>query len=293
MKKIYAFILFVGLLCTAIILHPAQAQNKVSYQTHDPAVRDPENKIKYRFEPNGISYSINPDWDNSRKMLRMQHSSEKDYVRYDEYFNRAIKRGTTILATGDKPRFAILYSAFQSKVDPDLIKMGDGRIRIILEKDSFWLDELSPGKVIFHPSATSYFFSDSRFPALEIKLLISQAADWGSVARLQLRNKTGKTISVQTELVYGGLRSCGRTFSASYFSPDEKEDIQSNLIQLGKGKVTITDKKFPGSLSIFSNPVSHPIILEQHVVFPFSSGIGAGKSERIYFTIGLFFKQDP
>src|SRR6478609_5138229 len=152
MKKIKTFILFAGLLLTAINLLSAQAQNKVSFQAHDPVIGDPENKIKYQFEPDGISFSINPGWDNSRKMLRMQHSAEKDYVYYDEYFNRAIKRGTTILATGDKPRFAVLYSAIQSRVDPDLIKMGDGRIRIILEKDSFWMDELSPVKVIFQPS---------------------------------------------------------------------------------------------------------------------------------------------
>lgn len=284
--------LFAGLLFTAISLHTAQAQTTVSFQVHDIAVGDPENKIKYQFEPDGVSYSIKPNWDNNRKMLRMQHSAEKDYVHYDEYFNRAIKRGTTILATGDKPRFAVLYSAFQSRVDPDLIKMGDGRIRIILEKDSFWLDELSPAKVIFHPSATSYFFTNNRFRGLEIQLLISQASAWGAMARLQLTNKTNQTIPVRTEFVYGGLRTCGRTFSASYFQPGEKEDIQSNQIKISEGEATITDKKFQGSLTILSNPVSHPFIQKQHVVLPFSSGIGAGKSGRIYFTIELFFKED-
>jgi hypothetical protein len=252
----------------------------------------PEDKIKYKFEPDGISYSINPNWDNNRKMLRMQHSAEKDYVHYDEYFNRAIKRGTTILATGDKPRFAVLYSAFQSRVDPDLIKMGDGRIRIIIEKDSFFLDELSPGKVIFQPSATSYIFSNNRIQGLEIQLLVSQAAAWGAVAKLQLTNKTGQTIRIHTELVYGGLRTCGRTFSASYFSPVEKENIQSNQVNLSEGEATITDKKFQGSLTILSNPVSRPFFQNKRTVFPFSSDIGAGKSESIFFTIGLFFKED-
>jgi hypothetical protein len=147
-------------------------------------------------------------------------------------------------------------------------------------------------KVIFQPSATSYFFTNSRFSGLEIQLLISQAADWGALTKLQLTNKTGQTIRVQTELVYGGLRTCGRTFSASYFSPVEKEEIQSNQIKLSEGKATISDKKFQGDITITSNPVSHPFIQNQHTVFPFSSGIRAGKSERIYFTIGLFFEEN-
>ena len=69
-----------------------------------------DSHIKYRVNDKGYSFSINPQWDNTKKALRMDHRSNNDFVLYDESFNRGIRRGYNILATGDKPRFVKLVN---------------------------------------------------------------------------------------------------------------------------------------------------------------------------------------
>src|ERR1700674_2178711 len=117
MQKTISLFLFVLTFCLAfnqIIEAQDKSEMHPSVQTAST-----EDKIKYQFTGDGSSFTIQPGWDNSRKMLRMQHSDEKDLVRYEEYFNRAVKRGSTILVTGDKPRFALMYTEQSDKTDPD------------------------------------------------------------------------------------------------------------------------------------------------------------------------------
>src|ERR1700730_7276008 len=181
MKKIIWLCLFASTFCFA------------SVQTIEAQTGSPENKIKYQFTGDGSSFTIQPGWDNSRKMLRMQHSDEKDLVRYEEYFNRAVKRGSTILVTGDKPRFALMYTEKSDKTDPDLDKMGDGRIRITIEGKDVLLELLPDIKTICNPSSTEYDFSLPSYPKLCMKLLVSQAVDWGAVASLSFNNNSSSS----------------------------------------------------------------------------------------------------
>src|SRR6202790_5680456 len=255
MKKTIRSYLFTSIFCFFLI-QATQGQSG-----------SPENKIKYQFAGNGSSFTIQPGWDNSRKMLRMQHSDEKDLVRYEEYFNRAVKRGSTILVTGDKPRFALMYTEKSDRVDPDLNKMGDGRIRITIDGRELWLDLLPYIKTIFNPSSTEYDFSLPSYPKLSMKLLVSQAVDWGAVARLSFNNNSSSAIQLKADWIYGAVRRCGRVFSAAYFSPNEKEDLESNAVTISDGFAKLSSSDIPGTDYIHSIPSVIPVRDGSFVLF--------------------------
>lgn len=57
-------------------------------------------------------------------------------------FNRGIRRGRTILVAGDRARFALMATLPEERSDPDLITLGDGRVRIREGDNETWLDLL-------------------------------------------------------------------------------------------------------------------------------------------------------
>ncbi len=250
-------------------------------------------KIKYQFVGDGSSIAVKPEWNNDRKMLRMMHSDEMEYVRYDEYFNRAVKRGRTVLVSGDKPRFALIYSAKSNQVDPDMYKMGDGRIRLTMNGKEIWLDCVPDINTTFNPSSTEYICHPTLFPGLAIRLLVSQAADWGAVARLSFSNSSGSPMQLKADLIYGGIRKCKRTFSASYFSPYEKEDISSNNVELGRESARLSDKNIEGDVLISSIPAVKPGQDTGHVFFSVPVTVRGGAEKQIYFILSLSLPQDP
>ena len=244
-------------------------------------------KIKYSFVGNRTSFTINPEWNNEKKALRMMHSDEMNMVCYDQYFNRAVKRGETILVTGDKPRFSLMYTEKLNRVDPDLDKMGDGRILITMDGKDFWLDLLPGIKTTFNPSSTEYEFSLPTYPKLTMKLLVSQAADWGAVARLIINNTSIATIQLKVTLVYGGLRRCGRVFSAAYFSPDEMENLESNVVSISHGYANLSSSDIPGTLYVHSVPSVNPVLDQSHALFSNPISIKPHTGKKIYFIIEL------
>lgn len=241
--------------------------------------------IKYQINKNGYSISIRPEWDNTVKMPRMSHRSEVDSVLYDEEFNRGIRRGNTILVTGDRPRFAIMKNLKQDKSDPDLIKMGDGMIRIKIDGQEEWLHLQKNISVVFNPGSTEYTCIVSPYSDLKIHLLVSQAKDWGAVIKLTCTNTSDQTIQLNAGLLYGGIRKCDRTFSASYFSPNAKEDLSNNRLDTIKDATQISSDDIPGKIVISQIPSSLPIIESGKVSYSQDLIIKAAESKVIYFRV--------
>ncbi len=244
-----------------------------------------EEPIKYQINKNGYSISIKPEWDNAVKMPRMNHKSEVDSVLYDEEFNRGIRRGNTILVTGDKPRFAIMENLKQDKLDPDLIKMGDGMIRIEIDGREEWLHLQKNISVVFNPGSTEYTCAVSSSPGLKIHLLVSQAKDWGAVIKLTCTNISDQTIQLNAGLLYGGIRKCGRTSTASYFSPIAKEDLSNNRLDTIKNATQISSDDIPDKILIYQIPSNSPVIKGGKVLYSQELIIKAAESKVIYFIV--------
>lgn len=241
--------------------------------------------LKYQINKNGYSISIRPEWDNTIKMPRMSHRSDVDSVIYDENFNRGIRRGNTILVTGDRPRFAIMNNLKQDKLDPDLMKLGDGMIRIKIDGQEEWLHLQKNISVVFNPGSTEYTCTLSSFPGLKIYLLVSQAKDWGAVIKLTCTNISNQTIQLNAGLLYGGIRNCGRTMSASYFSPNAKEDLSNNRLDTIKNATQISSADTPDKIIIYQIPGNSPVINGHKVLYSQELIIKAAESKDIYFVV--------
>lgn len=243
-------------------------------------------KIKYQIEPDGYSFSIQPNWNNEIKMHRMSHRSDVDSVVYDEYYNRAIRRGNSILVSGDKPAFALMQYLKQDKLDPDLVKMGSGRIQVTIGDKSGWLELQKDIKVIFRPWSTEYDCTLPFANDLKIKLVVSQARDWGMVVKLSFQNISSQQIAIGTNLLFGGLRVCGRTFSASYFS-ETKEDENDRCVIDEKNQVAeLSSSGLPGKTIITAIPYSEPVVLQSRVSFTHELNLKKEETGTIYFAIG-------
>jgi len=202
-----------------------------------------------------------------------------------QYFNRGVKRGTTILVTGDRPRFALMRTLPDDKLDPDLIKLGDGRVRIGEGDNAVWLDECRAVSTVFHPHGTEYTVSSPDFPDLSISLVVAQAGDWGLVARLSLANESARPVETRVDVCYGGLARCGRTMDAAYF-PLDGVDTSRNTVIGADDHVTLADRDLPDHVVVVSVPRQQPAVSGPYVSFAHSVGLAPGETCRVYLIAG-------
>ncbi len=208
-------------------------------------------------------------------------------------FNRGVKRGTTILVTGDRPRFALMRTLPDDRLDPDLIKLGDGRVRIGGENGhgAVWLDECRRVETVFHPYGTEYRLSSPLVPGLSIHLLVAQAGDWGLVARLSLVNRSAQPMDARVDVVYGGLARCGRTMDAAYIPPDGGDASRNTTIS-ADDHATLTDRDLPGRVVVASGPDGssgpgmRPAVSGPYVSFSYHIGLTDGEARCVYLVAG-------
>jgi len=198
-------------------------------------------------------------------------------------FNRGIKRGDTILVTGDKPRFALARTLPEAKMDPDIRKLGDGRIRIRCAGAEFWLDECEEIQTTFRPSRTEYAIKSAKAGNLAMTLWVSQASDWGFVARLTVSNTGPSRLELSAEFLYGGLSTHGRTASAAYFAARD-QDTAGNTVELDEalGRLSTQDKAFDG-MKVFAAtlPPVKPTNVNGRLSFASTLALNPGESRTL------------
>jgi hypothetical protein len=196
-------------------------------------------------------------------------------------FNRGIKRDDTILVTGDRARFALLRILPDDTVMPDFQKFGDGRVQIIYQGQKHWLDLMKGCKTTFYPGATEYEWDTTTIPGLKANLLVTQAGDWGIVARLSLTNTSAQPMEVQADWIWGGVARITRTMSAEYFPPD-RDDSPGDKVALGEASATLQEDQFPYLATVAAYPLKKPVISNSRVVYSYGLNLKPGKSESVY-----------
>ncbi len=109
-------------------------------------------------------------------------------------FNRGIRRGRTILVAGDRARFALMATLPEERSDPDLITLGDGRVRIREGDNETWLDLLDGTTTVFRPNGTLY--ARTLDAGVSFRYHVYQAQDWGVVAEISLANGRDDTATL-------------------------------------------------------------------------------------------------
>ena len=240
---------------------------------------------KYKIEQDGQSFSVKCG---KVKLKFMDHTNIEAKVEANDEFNRGIKRNPAILITGDKPRFALMRTYPVAKSDPDLIKLGDCRVSVECGGVSKWLDEMSDITTVFHPGNTTYSIKDSLFTGLEFRFIVSQAENWGAVGQLTITNQQTAERKIDVKLVYGGLRRCGRTFRAAYFTADEN-DGKDDEIKIENDYAFILDNNedIHDIVSVTFKPKQSLIIENHKVTAKYKLNVKAENSATLFIQAGF------
>jgi len=256
-----------------------------THDTHKEAIAIGIESPKYKLEQDGQSFSVKCD---KVKIKFLNHANDEAIVEANDEFNRGIKRNPAIIVTGDRPRFALMRTYPEAKSGPDLIKLGDCRVYIESGGISKWLDEMSDITTVFHPGNTAYSIKDSLFIGIEFQFVVSQAENWGAVGQLTIANRQTADRKIDVKLVYGGLRRCGRTFRAAYFTANEN-DGKDDEILIENDHAFIIDKKedIHDIVSVSFKPKQALIIENQNVTANYKLNIEAENSETLFIQAGF------
>ena len=201
-------------------------------------------------------------------------------------FNRGIKRDPTILVTGDRARFALMRTLPEDLLDPDLIKLGDGRVRLVLDGRTEWLDTARDASTLFLPHGTAWSVCSSLVPDLTVDLLVTQAENWGLVAQVSLTNNGSfAALELQVEISFGGLARCGRTDSAAYFRADDDDPVDNRVVVSGK-QVTFSSPAMPDRVVARSLPACRPVLSGAKAIFTLPVLLQSGETRAVCLVAG-------
>jgi hypothetical protein len=240
--------------------------------------------IKYGIREDGVSFDLNLT-QAPKKISRTLHTSIKQEVVPIEEFNRGIKRGNIILVSGDRPRFALMRTYPEDKIDPDLIKLGDCRIGISSNSDWDWIDVSDDIKTIFKPYCTEYEIKLRQYPSTTLQLIVSQAEDWGAVVKLSVSNASEEPLKFTLRLVFGGISRHGRTHTASYLDINN-EDTSTNHVKLTTGSAIFSDANIPDQVYASSVPKTKSEIIGSRVAFDHEVSLLRGETASYSLIVG-------
>ncbi|MHB1485920.1 MAG: hypothetical protein ACYCYI_14855 [Saccharofermentanales bacterium] len=237
--------------------------------------------LKYKFVDSGKSITVNAGKKDGEFFVdRMDHSSITKKVVSDVYFNRGIRRGDTMLISGDKPRIAIMKTYHEPTYAPDLIKLGDARIFIKCGDFEEWLENADSIKTQFNPGNTRYDITFDKIENIAFRLDAYQAEGWGMILRLTSVNKSTKDTVITAEMTYGGLTHCARTFTASYFGKD-LDDVKANNIEIIDDLSILTSENIADFVAVGSLPRIKPEKTGLKTKFIFDLAIPAGEIRHV------------
>ena len=248
---------------------------------------------KYRLEGNGTSFTIESG---SHKVVRMDHRSDLKLVESDKNFNHAVRRGNTIIATGDVSTFAMLrtlsldqlnlpsealHDMSLSQLDAAILRLGDVRMRIAFNGKEEWLDEAASVHTVFNNGNTQYTIQSATFTGLKFKITVSQASDWGMTAKVVVLNKMTIPASLQITFNYGRSDIINRTFSADYFKLTDR--VKENELFIHDSIAVLHQKGQVFRTAATTWPAVHPQNIDTTANFNLSMNVAAHKSDSVYF----------
>lgn len=222
-----------------------------------------DNLQKYKFLKDGVGITVVKGKDS---ILRSGHDCNAQYVSSIKRFIRGGKRDNTIMVTGDLPCFAQMRTYPQNTLNPDIFKLGDGRIRITYNSQTFWIDSIKDIITAFHPGITTYKIKIPQIKNLVFDVSVFHAGNWGIAAKLEILNTGNRIENICAEWIYGGLRMCGRTFDAVYFYNDDKSE-QGNKLNVTGSTVVLSDTSIIDKVGVTTIPKVKPVILNNRALF--------------------------
>ena len=235
----------------------------------ETALDAPGNLHKYKLMEDGVGITVNRDHPVGMEITPI------------EKFNRGGKRGRTIMVTGDLPCFAQMRTNPEKDLNPSLIKLGDGRIRISYDSRTCYLDSIKEVETLFYPGITRYHIKMPGAEDLVFDLTVFHAGTWGIAAKLEVSNFGKEAKNVGIEFIYGGLRKCGRTSDAAYFRYDNEAE-KGNSIEITGGSALISDASIGDMVGVTTLPEVNPVVSKNRVHFTREFSLNATGGEEFY-----------
>lgn len=204
-------------------------------------------------------------------------------------FNRACKRGRAILVTGDRLRFCLMTAIPEDKQTSQLVRLGDGRLRLLVGGRTIPLDETDGVQTLFLPGATEYRIHPPDVPEIELKVKVALAGDWGLAVECSVRQTAVEKSDITLELLYGGLMPNGEVFipGGSYCLP-EQPALSTNVLSETDRFVLIAEESIPVRVRMTVCPGGEPpVIGDGNVRYIWRPNPSRGESFTTYFVAAV------
>lgn len=207
-----------------------------------------------RYELYGKGSELTVDLNTASRVInRMAHTFVDQDVEPIYFFNRAVKRGQTVLITGDKPRFALIRHFRENRQDPLHNKLGDGAVRVTVDGVSEYLHDVNNIKTHFTESGTNYEIHLQKIPELTVQMTVSQMEDFGAAVKIQVNNTAKEDRTATIRVDYGGICTHGRTYTGAYFFL-ENDNYENNFVTLSQQEAILENTKIPEKIKVWCVP---------------------------------------
>ncbi|MCP4165251.1 MAG: hypothetical protein GY759_05070 [Chloroflexi bacterium] len=241
--------------------------------------------FKYQIADDGVAILLPHVDQNPARIRRTDHLSQTSLVTPDQVFNRGVKRDPCILVTGDLPRFALACSFPGDFPGPDLVKLGEGRIKIHCGDVNLWLDECDHIATLFRPGGTEYYVTSQYLPDLQLRLTVSLAGNWGLVSKLSITNVGEEAVVISVGFEYGGIGRHGRTFRPAYF-PSDYDDSVGNQLEVVDQAILIQAPDIPFYVAVSGHSLPQPSIRNSKAWFETTISIAPDEMQSAGIVVG-------
>lgn len=139
-------------------------------------------------------------------------------------YNWVARRDPMFLVSGDLPRFAMMRTYRVPDINPPYAKLGDLRIRLMIDGVGYWLDETDPVAARFYPWGTEHSLHVGERTPVQVNVSAALVGNMGIGMCLTLN--AGESVDVTVELYFGGAAVQEAPLVSSYLAvlPDDGVD---------------------------------------------------------------------
>lgn len=249
-------------------------------------------EIKYRFYEDGKGICTTcGNKVPAKKISRMSHDSKTSMVFPDEYYNHGKKRGQTVIVSGDRPNFAVICLQKQDRLDPDMVKFGDCRVRIGWKGTEKYLDLADRIFTVFYEDRTEYQIELNQENTLKITYTVFQISEIGAGGVLSITNTDNVATDLTITFQYSGIYTINRTTSAKYFDLTEVTDV-TQFACIHKNIAVLQHSEYPQKLTVSTIPQSIPTIKDKCLEFDFRLHLEPGENTAVTINAVLSEKSE-
>ena len=159
-------------------------------------------------------------------------------------FNWVVRRDPSFMAGGDMPRYALVTTRAEHSINPPFLKVGDLRLRVTAQGQTFWLDERGHVQTEYHPWGQIHEVDCASGLDLQFSIRAALVQTHAMAVEIAVRGAALLHGDVVLDLYYGGMVSKTPHFLPEYFHALPGDEA-NNTIQLDAKQARLSVADFP------------------------------------------------